>query len=228
MSEEELHNYQLRILEKYRLHFVRWQIKYWINTEYSNFLFLNKILNETQICSFSFLKSSTGWNPKMDISVLKLATCLVGKSCNDNRSMHLPCFWLWDAFVERFKRIIWYQKYEHNKIIFSDQVDDPKTGFSRSCVKSLHLPKSENLIEDHFKTKLRSHNIAKRPCYECPQYFSIQNIKNSEKLFVKFNRQQFIGKSFIPNGGESVLFPYIWTFLSFSERNICLLEGFYF
>ena len=90
-------------------------------------------------------------------------------------------------------------------MIVSDQVDDPKTGLSRSCTKSVHLPKSENLISES--------NHRKKAVLWMFSIFSIQSIKNSQKLFVKFNRQQFIEKSFIPNGGDSV-FPYIWAVLS--------------
>ena len=111
--------------------------------------------------------------------------------------MHLPCFWLWGVFVKRFKRISWCQKYELNKIIFSDQVDDPKTGFSRSCVKSLHLPKSEHLIEDHFKTKLRAITLQKGRA---------MNVLNISLSRASRTRKSFLSNSIDNNLSGKVLF----------------------
>ena len=76
-------------------------------------------------------------------------------------------------------------------------MDDPKTGFSQSCVKSLHLPKSKILIDDHFKTKPRTITLQKD---------SAMNVLNISLSRASRTRKSFLSNSIDNNLSGKVLF----------------------
>ena len=77
-------------------------------------------------------------------------------------------------------------------IIVCDQVEDPKTEFSRSCIKSVHLPKSENFSKSNPGTTLQKGcamnvlNMSPSRASKTPKSFLSNSIDNNLSRKVLF------------------------------------------